>query len=121
MLVVLKDARVMPVTMLWVSNGGRDFSPWNGRHTGGLGIEDGCAAGATGLAAALAENRLTAMGVPTALTLGGEHLIRHAMISRPRPPGWAEVRDVTLAKGPVTLTEAGGATVSVPFDGTFFP
>lgn len=120
MLVVLKDARVMPVTMLWVSNGGRDFSPWNGRHTGVLGIEDGCAAGATGLAAALAENRLTAMGLPTALTLGGEHLIRHAMISLPRPPGWAEVRDVTIAKGQVTLTEAGGATVSVPFDAGFF-
>jgi hypothetical protein len=120
MLVVLKDARVMPVTMLWVSNGGRDFSPWNGRHTGVLGIEDGCAAGGIGLAATLRENRLTAMGVPTVLPLGGEHMIRHAMISLPRPPGWAEVRDVTIARGQVTLTEAGGATVSVPFDAGFF-
>jgi hypothetical protein len=120
MLVVLKDARVMPVTMLWVSNGGRDFSPWNGRHTGVLGIEDGCAAGGTGLAAALADNRLTAMGVPTVLPLGGEHLIRHAMISLPRPPGWAEVAQVTIAKGALILTETGGAQVSVPFDAGFF-
>jgi hypothetical protein len=110
----------MPITMLWVSNGGRDFSPWNGRHTGVLGIEDGCAAGGTGLAAALSDNRLTAMGVPTALTLGGEHKIRHAMISVPRPPGWAEVRDIAIARGQVTLTEAGGAQVSVPFDAGFF-
>ena len=120
MLVVLKDARLMPVTMLWVSNGGRDFSPWNGRHRGVLGIEDGCAAGGIGLAATLAPNRLTAMGVPTALPLGGEHMIRHAMISLPRPPGWAGVREVGIAKGQVTLTEAGGATVSVPFDERFF-
>jgi hypothetical protein len=120
MLVVLKDARVMPVTMLWISNGGRDFSPWNSRHTGVIGIEDGCAAGATGLAAALADNRLTAMGVPTALPLGGEHVIRHAMVSLPRPPGWAAVRDVTIARGALTLTEAGGAQVAVPFDGGFF-
>jgi hypothetical protein len=120
MLVVLKDARVMPVTMLWVSNGGRDFPPWNGRHTGVLGIEDGCAMGAVGLSAALAENRLTDMGVPTALTLGGSRMIRHAMVSLPRPPGWSEVAEVTLDAGRLTLTEIGGGQVSVPFDSGFF-
>lgn len=120
MLVVLKDARVLPVTMLWVSNGGRDFPPWNGRHTGVLGIEDGCAAGATGLAAALTGNRLTAMGVPTAMPLGGSRMIRHAMVSLPRPPGWAEVAEVTIDKGRLTLTETGGGQVSVPFDSGFF-
>ncbi|MBF9058633.1 hypothetical protein HKCCSP123_05500 [Rhodobacterales bacterium HKCCSP123] len=120
MLVVLKDARLMPVTMLWVSNGGRDFSPWNGRHTGVLGIEDGCACGAAGLAAALADNRLTAMGVPTVMPLGGARTIRHAMVSLPRPPGWSEVAEVTLARGRMTLTEIGGGQVSVPFDSGFF-
>lgn len=120
MLVILKDARLMPVTMLWVSNGGRDFSPWNSRHTGVLGIEDGCAAGGTGLAAALGDTRLTAMGVPTALTLGGTQVIRHAMVSLPRPPGWAEIAQLALAKGALTLTEPGGAQVSVPFDSGFF-
>lgn len=120
MLVVLKDARVMPVTMLWISNGGRDFHPWNGRHTGVIGIEDGCAMGAGGLRAAQVENRLTAMGVPTVVPLGGRHVVRHAMVSLPRPPGWSQVADVTLAKGQITLTEAGGGQVSVPFDSGFF-
>jgi hypothetical protein len=121
MLVVLKDAGLMPVTMLWVSNGGRDFPPWNSRHTGVIGIEDGCAAGATGLAASVSDNRLTAMGVPTTLPLGGTHTLRHAMVSLPRPPGWAEITQLTLAKGQLTLTEAGGAHISVPFDTRFFP
>lgn len=120
MLVILKDARMMPVTMLWVSNGGRDFSPWNGRHTGVLGIEDGRAAGATGLSAAQAENPLTAMGVPTVLSLGAIHMIRHAMISLPRPPGWSRVCDIALSRGQATLTEAGGAQIAVPFDTGFF-
>jgi len=120
MLVVLKDARVMPVTMLWISNGARDFPPWNGRHTGVLGIEDGCAAGAMGLAAALAPNRLTEMGIPTARTLGDLWSIRHAMISLPRPDGWTGIRDLTLADGEATLTEASGTTMSIPFDTEHF-
>jgi hypothetical protein len=120
MLVVLKDPRVLPVTMLWISNGGRDFSPWNGRHRGVIGIEDGCAAGGVGLRAAMAENRVSAFGVPTTLALGPRHVIRHAMVSLPRPPGWSEVVSVALADDTLTLTERGGATVSVPFPAEHF-
>ncbi len=114
-LLVLKDPVAMPVTMLWISNGARDFSPWNSRHTGVIGIEDGCAMGGEGLAAARRDNRLTAMGVPTVMVLGGRQVIRHAMVSLPRPPGWSALRDVRLARGQLTLEEVGGATVSVPF------
>ena len=31
------------MTMLWHSNGGRDYAPWSGRHLHCLGIEDGIA------------------------------------------------------------------------------
>ena len=120
MLVVLKDARVLPITMLWISNGGRDFPPWNGRHTGVIGIEDGCAAGGIGLKGAMEDNRLSAMGIPTTHALGPRLVIRHAMISLPRPPGWSEVTDITIHDQQITLTEASGDTVSVPFDETFF-
>lgn len=115
MLIVLKDALMLPITMLWISNGARDFSPWNSRHTGVLGIEDGCAMGGEGLAASCKDNRLTAMGVPTRLTLGPRHAIRHAMVSLPRPPGWSELVDITLAGGELQLREAGGATIKIPF------
>ncbi len=115
MLIVLKDAGVMPVTMLWISNGARDFAPWNGRHTGVIGIEDGCAMGGEGLRASIAGNRLTAMDVPTCLTLGPRHVIRHAMVSLPRPPGWSEVSDITLHDGKLHLREAGGGTLAIPF------
>lgn len=115
MLLVLKDARVLPVTMLWISNGARDFPPWNSRHTGVLGIEDGCAMGGEGLRAAQGRNRLTAMGVPTVLPLGPRHVIRHAMVSLPRPPGWSDLVSVTLLRGALQLRETGGGTVTIPF------
>ena len=34
----LKNPADFPVTMLWFSNGGRDYPPWNGRNVGVLGI-----------------------------------------------------------------------------------
>lgn len=40
----LRDARALPMTMLWHSNGGRDYAPWSGRHFGCLGVEEGAAA-----------------------------------------------------------------------------
>lgn len=120
MLVILKDARLMPVTMLWISNGGRAHAPWNGRHDGVIGIEDGCTAGTGGLAAALSPNRLSAMGVPSALTLGGRHVIRHAMLSLPRPAGWKDVADVRVGAQDLTLTDSAGQNLVIPFDGGFF-
>ncbi|MBY6046939.1 hypothetical protein [Vannielia litorea] len=39
----LRNPRALPMTMLWHSNGGRDYAPWNGRHRGCLGVEEGCA------------------------------------------------------------------------------
>ncbi|GAA5069386.1 hypothetical protein N0B44_00790 [Roseibacterium beibuensis] len=121
MLIVIKEARVLPVTMLWISNGGRDFAPWNGRHTGVIGIEDGIANGTMGLRAAMAENRLTALGVPTTVSLGPRHVIRHAMLSLPRPPGWVEIAALSITRGTLTLTERSGARVDIPFMEGFFP
>jgi hypothetical protein len=36
----LRDPRQLASTLLWFSNGGRDFAPWNGRHINVLDIED---------------------------------------------------------------------------------
>ena len=68
--ILVKPAQVLPQTMLWFSNGGRDFPPWNGEHVGVLGIEEACSYGGEGWAASVADNPLTARGIPTALDLG---------------------------------------------------
>ena len=120
MLIVLKDARVMPITMLWISNGARDFPPWNSRHTGVLGIEDGRAAGGVGLRAAMQPSRVSALGVPTTLALGGRNEVRHAMVSLPCPPGWRDVAEVDVSAQELTMTEVSGARLSIPFPGAHF-
>jgi hypothetical protein len=119
---VLKDARVLPVTMLWHSNGGRDRAPWKGRHRGVLGIEDGCAAGAAGHTAALAPNPVAAQGVPTALPLapGRTHRIAHAMGAIARPSGWTRVADIRIEGARCVLTGDDGTTVALMFDAGFF-
>ena len=68
--VMVKPVAVLPQTMMWFSNGGRDQEPWNGQHHGVLGIEEACALGLEGRLAATRPNRLTARGVTTALDLG---------------------------------------------------
>ena len=36
----IKDPRVLRQTVFWISNGGRYYAPWNGRHTGIMGLEE---------------------------------------------------------------------------------
>ncbi|MBN9270471.1 MAG: hypothetical protein J0J15_09535, partial [Mesorhizobium sp.] len=67
LVLVLKNPAELPVTMLWISNGGRDHAPWNGRHRGVLGIEDGRTA--IGHAASIGDNWLKREGVATAFAL----------------------------------------------------
>ena len=56
-LLSLKRPREFPVTFLWFSNGGRDYKPWSGRHTGVLGIEEGRANSVHGHRASIDPNR----------------------------------------------------------------
>ncbi|MGF1476101.1 MAG: hypothetical protein ACFB6S_11115 [Geminicoccaceae bacterium] len=118
---ILKDPAVLPVTMLWMSNGGRDYPPWSRRHTRVLGIEDGCTAGMGSHAQALGDNPVRRLGVKTALALGGgtRHRVAHVIGAMPRPAGWWTVRDIAIDQGRLTLTEAGGATLTLPIDPDF--
>ena len=113
---LLKDSGVLPQTMLWMSNGGRDYPPWSGRHTRVLGIEDGRSFGPNGHRASIEPNMLSARGVPTALNLEGGAEVRYAIGAIPRPRGWSEIKDVSTGQDGLTLVEAGGATLTVPFD-----
>lgn len=116
---VLKDPRVAPVTMFWISNGGRDAAPWHGRHRGVLGIEDGIAAGAAGHRAALGANPVRAEGVETALSLGPRHVLRHVIGAVPRPKGWTTVSDIRIAGDRLVVSGDTGDALTLPFDAGF--
>lgn len=64
----LRDPRRLSCTLLWFSNGGRDYSPWNGRHVNVMGIEDMTGYFDMGLVASCGRNPLTEHGVSTSLS-----------------------------------------------------
>ena len=117
----LKNPRDFPVTFLWFSNGGRDYAPWNSRHFGVLGIEEGRSYSAAGHAASSAPNPLSRAGVPTALTLepGGTVSVRHVLGGTPLPEGWEAVESMEAHDGVLLITGDKGKTVEHPFDGDF--
>ncbi len=96
----LRDPGQLPVTMLWHSNGGRDYAPWSGRHRACLGIEEGRAG--------------HILGQDEAFALGGGIDIRHVIGAF----AWHGVRvsAVTADGAHLTVTGEDGHRRSVPFD-----
>ncbi|MEL6519154.1 MAG: hypothetical protein AAFQ39_15670 [Pseudomonadota bacterium] len=103
----LKHAAFLPMTMLWHSNGGRDYAPWSGRHKGCLGVEEGAAGTVLGHGPA----------ADAALTLqpGGETSVTHAIGAIAWPSGSA-VTDIALDHDTLTITGTCGTTRQLPFD-----
>lgn len=116
LVLVLKDPATLPVTMLWLSNGGRDAAPWDGRHRGVIGIEDACAAGDEGnRAAATGANRIAAEGVETCLRLapGRVHVTRQAILALPLPFGAAGIAEVAVTGDDLVIRPEGGGAPHV--------
>ena len=119
LLLVLKNPDELPVTMLWFSNGGRDYAPWNGRHLGVLGIEDGRAY--PGHAASIGDNALKRQGVPTSFVLseGGEVAFRHVIGALPLGDGVAPPTRIDQTAATLAVVFADGKSIEVPFDGSY--
>ena len=112
----LRNPKRLPMTMLWHSNGGRDYAPWLGRHTGCLGVEEGIAPPLLNITADL----LTSAGQQYALVLtpDGQAETRHITGCIHWPTGEA-VHDITLQGNAVTVQGDNGAARTVPIDGGF--
>ena len=117
----LKNPADFPLTFLWFSNEGRDYAPWNSRHKGVLGIEEGRAYSIYGHAASIRANPLSEAGIPTSLTLdpNGSVSVSHVLGGVPLPVGWREVQSVVTIDGSLCMTNPDGAVLEVPFDETF--
>jgi hypothetical protein len=63
----LRDPKQLTSTLLWFSNGGRHYPPWNGRHVNVLGIEDMTGFFHVGIAASCAVNSLSKRGIRTCI------------------------------------------------------
>jgi hypothetical protein len=121
---MLKNPAELPVTMLWFSNGGRYYAPWNGRHQRVLGVEDGCTFLAEGHSASINSNSWSMAGIPTAIQLepDGTVDVRHVIGAVPVDRTFGPVRDVRTETGALVVEDASGAVLRFPFDEAFlFP
>lgn len=107
----LRNPRELPMTMLWHSNGGRDYAPWSGRHFGCLGVEEGAAAQMLGVST---EGDLPAPGF---VTLGGTASVHHVIGAIDWPSGEPVTSVRTL--GDTLIVTGETATRTLPFDPSF--
>jgi hypothetical protein len=114
----LRNPRALPLTMLWHSNGGRDCAPWNSRHKGCLGVEEGAVLPVLGLSSRETPDPLTAAGQPALVTLDpmGTVDIRH-IIGAIRWPSGQSVAGVMLDGDTLTVTGDWGAERKLPIRG----
>ncbi len=116
----LKNPRILRETVFWLSNGGRHYEPWNGRHVNVMGLEEVTSYFHYGLAESVAKNPISKNGHPTYLTLDPNKPLRvpYIMIMTPVPPGFDSVADIVAAPDQhgVTLLSTSGKRVKVPVD-----
>jgi len=115
----LKDPRVLRQTIFWMSNGGRHYPPWNGRHVNVMGLEEVTAYFHFGLSESARNNPLTAKGHPTCLQLDPKRdtLVNYIMAVAALPAGFDKVVAIEASdQRSITLSAASGKRVKVPVD-----
>ncbi len=111
----LRDPRQLPMTMLWHSNGGRDYAPWSGRHFGCLGVEEGAAEHMLGVSS---EADLSGPGALTLNAYGTAEV--HHVIGAIDWPSGEPVAEIRRDGDAIEIRGEGRALQRVPFRGSFF-
>jgi hypothetical protein len=106
----LRDPRVLRHTILWISNGGRHYAPWSGRHVDVIGIEDVTAYFHYGLAESAKPNSLSRRGIPTTLQLNPKRptSVSYIMGVAEIPRGFDRVHTIRPIDGGIELVAASG-------------
>lgn len=117
----VRNPRVLASTLLWMSNGGRHYPPWNSRHINVMGVEDITGFFHCGLAESAAPNVLTRRGIKThhMLTPGEPFAVRYIMGLASIPRSFDRVRDIVLEANTATLVSDTGLQVKTPLDTGF--
>jgi hypothetical protein len=108
----LKDPRILPETVFWLSNGGRHYPPWNSRHINVMGLEEVCSYFHSGLAESARKNPISARGFPTSVALNPKKplVVPYIMGVAKIPLGFDRVVSIRAAEGnrSIVLESASG-------------
>jgi hypothetical protein len=121
--IALKDPRVLPSTVFWMSNGGRHYPPWNGRHRHVIGLEEVAANFDYGLAESVAPNRLNRAGLATCLQLNPRKplSVNYIMAVAEIPRGFDVVKTVEASadQNSIRITAKSKRAISIRLDVSF--
>jgi hypothetical protein len=111
----LRDAHLLPQTVFWMDNGGRHAAPWSGINRC-LGVEDGRAYFASGLAQSARRNDLNTAGIPTVMRFRPARTVRIAHIQGVTriPPGFGRVKAASFNRESVRFNSESGRSVEAP-------
>ena len=114
----LRDPRVLRHTILWMSNSGRHYAPWNGRHSAVMGIEEVTGNFHLGLAESVKANPLSDAGLPTTLNLNPRRptTVNYIMAVAAVPKGFDRVAEILSVNGGVELMADSGKRARCALD-----
>ena len=117
----LKDPRVLRSSVIWISNRGRHYPPWSGRHIGVMGLEDVTAYFHYGLAESAQANPVNRRGFPTSVTLDPVKplSVSYIMAVAAIPRGFERVKEILPDRNSVCLLSKNDISVTVPLDLSF--
>jgi len=117
----LKDPRVLASTVLWHSNGGRHYPPWNGRHRRVLGLEEVTSYFHYGLAESVAPNEVSQAGIPTCVILSSQQpLVVNTILGVAAiPNGFDRVKSIKPGDGEILLESMNGKSARSKIDTSF--
>ncbi len=110
----LKDPAKLASTVLWHSNRGRHYYPWNGRHVGVLGIEEVTSYFHCGIEPSVKANPISRKGIPTCRTFkaGETFAVPYVMAAAKIPAGFDHVKSIEpIADDVVELVSKSGKKV----------
>lgn len=116
----LKDPRILCETVFWISNGGRHYPPWSGRHVGVMGLEEVTSYYAMGLAESARQNPVSKKGLRTVLSLSAKKplVVPYIMGVAAIPKGFEVVTSVQQVEGKraIVLKSANGKQTEAAVD-----
>lgn len=117
----LKDPRALSATVFWITNGGRHYAPWSGRHINRMGVEEVTAYFHYGIKESVEENPISKKGLRTCVDMDPAMPYEANVIMGVAeiPPDFEKVERIEKSASGVNLFGANGRSVSARLDLAF--
>ncbi|MBL8995143.1 MAG: hypothetical protein JNM63_17480 [Spirochaetia bacterium] len=114
----LKDPRALSATVFWITNGGRHYAPWSGRHVNRMGLEEVTAYFHYGIKESVEDNPISQKGLRTCVDMDPSKPYEANVIMgvAPIPADFEKVERIEKSAGGVTLIGANGKSVQTSLD-----